>query len=1217
MAEESLDLKINIGVTGDDKLKEVTSSLQTLKETTAGGGFSDLANSFDKLSEAISKISKSSGAIKTMSTNMNRIFNGFKNFDPSKYSNGIEAASKSFEAAGNAMGKLTSAMGGADNLSFFDGIASSISKLPSALDGISNIDTDKISDVADVMSNISKATEGFAKNGTKINDLASGLSKLPSAVQGISDFSKSADYSANMQNLGGFIKDIDSSISTFSQSGMKASSALANLGDSFKTFANLSDKDYFGKITEGMQNAVTSIKDFAQNLVNAIPDDVLEKFTKLGTTVNQITSGMSKMGASSKQAESLTKDMGKLGDASKILGASGLTKGNSIVGDVMNLAMGGDPITAIINIVTKIKETVKQAISSMLKDINDLAQASGIPQMINEIGGALASVFPIFGEFAQIGVSGFEDLWKSISQSDSVLHAFENALGSVSKTALKFTTSLATLPFKKFTTQILDVMKKVKELGRIMGMSVLYSAVFKGISLITQGLSTGITNLYEWARVANDPFKATMDSLATSMQYFQNSVAAMVSPLLDALAPAIEFVTNAIVRLLNAINQLFSALTGHGTWRKAVRSQKEFAAATGGSNKAVEKLKKTILSFDELHVLNSPNEGSGGGGGGAAADYGSMFEEAPIDDFYKKLSQTDDWTALGQKVADGINSWMDGIDWDGINKTAQTWSKRIYTTFNGFIGELHWDVLGQTIGNGINVALHFIDDIVQNTHWIDLGKNLGIELNNTFSTIDWNALGHVLTDGIKIAFDTLHGFMQTFDWDSFRVDLQTMITSAFDNIDLETAAIDFSNLAKQILDTLITVVDTIPWEEIGNALEQVDWSGIFERVIKLVGEIIKGLAESGILKVIMPFLGMKFGEAIGGIVGMPELGGAIGLLGGFIYGQLFTFVAQTDWQGIFDGMCNGIVNAFDSLGQLILGAWEGIQTGFSIAIQFIGTLIDGFIQILLLPVNFIKENFAPQIKKGLKTIQGFFEDVWNAISSVTSTVWNGISSFLSGLWDGIKSVATTVWELIKAAIVTPIQNIWETAEIIFTAFAKFVTDTWNNIKTTAETVWNGIKDAIQKPIEKARDIVHDAIEKIKGFFNFKFKWPDLKLPHFDLTGSFSLNPPSVPKLKVDWYAEGGLPDTGSLFVARESGPEMVGSLGPNPNAVANNDQIISGIRQGVSDANAQEIAILKQMNENLLRLLDKDVVAQITTGQITSALKAQNQRFGKEVVAIS
>ena len=89
---------------------------------------------------------------------------------------------------------------------------------------------------------------------------------------------------------------------------------------------------------------------------------------------------------------------------------------------------------------------------------------------------------------------------------------------------------------------------------------------------------------------------------------------------------------------------------------------------------------------------------------------------------------------------------------------------------------------------------------------------------------------------------------------------------------------------------------------------------------------------------------------------------------------------------------------------------------------------------------------------------------------------------------------------------------------------------FNSIKSTATSVWNGIKTAIVTPIEKARDTIKGIVDKIKGFFSsMKISLPHIKLPHFKVSGKLSIMPPSVPKLSIDWYKEGGIMTKPTVF----------------------------------------------------------------------------------------
>ena len=100
----------------------------------------------------------------------------------------------------------------------------------------------------------------------------------------------------------------------------------------------------------------------------------------------------------------------------------------------------------------------------------------------------------------------------------------------------------------------------------------------------------------------------------------------------------------------------------------------------------------------------------------------------------------------------------------------------------------------------------------------------------------------------------------------------------------------------------------------------------------------------------------------------------------------------------------------------------------------------------------------------------------------------------------------------------------------FTALRDGIVNVFNSIKNTVVSVWNAIKTAITTPIQSAVAFVKNAIDKIKGFFSgLKIELPHIKLPHFNLTGSLSLVPPSVPKISIDWYKTGGIFTNPTIF----------------------------------------------------------------------------------------
>lgn len=268
----------------------------------------------------------------------------------------------------------------------------------------------------------------------------------------------------------------------------------------------------------------------------------------------------------------------------------------------------------------------------------------------------------------------------------------------------------------------------------------------------------------------------------------------------------------------------------------------------------------------------------------------------------------------------------------------------------------------------------------------------------------------------------------------------------------------------------------------------------------------------------------------------------------------------TEWFGnLWTTICTGIGTAVESLKTWFMGLWTHIQTVWDgicnviqTAFMLIGSIIEGAIQIITLPYRFIWENckeivmsvwesIKSFVSTAIESIKNVITTIMTAIQTVISTIWTAISTKVSGVlntiktvvttvFNAIKSVVTTIWNGIKSIISTVVDGVKTKVTTVFNSVKNTVSSVFNGIKSTATTIWNGIKSAILTPIEAAKEKIKGIVDSIKGFFNnMKISLPKIKLPHFKISGKLSIAPPSVPKLSIDWYKEGGIMTSPTVF----------------------------------------------------------------------------------------
>ena len=351
---------------------------------------------------------------------------------------------------------------------------------------------------------------------------------------------------------------------------------------------------------------------------------------------------------------------------------------------------------------------------------------------------------------------------------------------------------------------------------------------------------------------------------------------------------------------------------------------------------------------------------------------------------------------------------------------------------------------------------------------------------------------------------------------------------------------------------------------------------------------------------------------------------------------------------------NNIINNIEKLKESTVGLGDKIKTTFKNIPNIFQSLKDKVAP----KITSFKDMLLGKFKSTNTESTGIFEDMKNKLVGKTEETKASLVSKYQETKDSImgklgllKSDTNTVLEENKIGFLGKIEEMKNGAVSKFSLMNTGVNAVLEGLRASSGEKTGGIVQAIKEKFSKVPEENQTFFDRMKNnittaltqtgsnvgtkmneiksklnFSGFTWKLPTLQLPHFSWIQSAATSvtagiksalsklglPIQLPQLKINWYAEGGFPDTGSLFIANEAGAELVGNIGGRT-AVANNDQITEGIASATYQAISRALQENSRNNQEVTPYFDINIGGDSIYSGFATRRDRDSNRYGVQI----
>lgn len=958
------------------------------------------------------------------------------------------------------------------------------SKITTNMEKLGNLDTARLVSSASALKSMATELSGFAnisKQSAEITQLTASISKLGS---------KSAGYAAdNIRNLGSALKEVMTTLSNaprVNSNIIQMTNALANLSQQGAKVGSASRS-----LITGFSNTTKSIKSTRSG------------FRGLASTIGKFyaTYWM------------VMRAVGKIGSAVDL--ASQLTE---------------------------VQNVVDTTFGDMASKVDDFTKTS-----IQDFGMSELTVKQISSRFQALGTS----IGISSEQVANGTAVANKALMSQNNTLYKTTDSMADMSLN--LTRLAGDMASFYDVDQADVAKSLQS-IFSGTiaPLRRYGLDLTQATLSEWAmkngldaniksmtqaekvllrynyvmantQAAQGDFAKTANTWANSVrvlkQEFQAWGSIIGSVIINALKPFVQALSKVMLKVISFTRTVADALGAIFGWTieisgggATVDGMEDIADGVGdigdnadSSNKKAQKLKKTLLSIDEIHALDD-NSDSGSGGGSGSGGSGGGGAGSGVDSSLKKTdgllekykSSIKDLYSLGKYIGDAFASAMESIDWKKIYQKADNFGKGLADFLNGLISPRLFYDLGATIAGSLNTALHFLNSFGTTFDWTNFGLSIANGINGFFENFDFALLAKTINAWVQGIYTMLTTAIKNVSWK----DILKGITDFLSNLDIKTVEIIVGTL---LIKKIISLkLGSVALAFIGKSLSKAIAQAIASKIgFELAEGAGIGTAIMQAFKTIFASLSTNLGLLIEGLFSGLSLGDAITAAFGTGAVDLLATIGSA-----FSAIAGTILSIVNFVKMLKDGfSWiNEILMVIGVALATIGAILAG---VAALPAVIVGAIVA-----AVSTIVVLVKDNWNTICELFSTVgewfngnviepvvsffkdmWKTISGFFGSLWKDIVAVWQGASKWFSSTVIEPIvgffkgfatraQQIFQGVWIIIQAIW-IVASSWfnNNVITPISNLFNFLKTLIQTTIQTAKDFVLSTWQGVASWFS--------------------------------------------------------------------------------------------------------------------------------------